>query len=98
MADPNNQFPNALQFLHSPVFVGIAVSFVSHAAAMFGAHISDVVINTAVQNGLECVSLAAAGYAAYKRWRAPVQPLTTTQAKADVANSVPFVPPLETKL
>lgn len=87
MADPNNRYPDALQFIHSPVFVGIAVAFVSHALAMFGKHISAEIINNGVQEGLECVTLAASGYAAWKRWRAPIQPLTVTQAKADAVNS-----------
>jgi hypothetical protein len=95
MADPNNEFPNTLPFLHSPVFIGIVVSFASHALAMFGKHVAPDILNNFVQNGLECVSLAAAGYAAYKRWRAPIQPLTIKKADevaVDPLSKTPEIP------
>ena len=93
MADPNNQYPNALQFLQSPMFISMAVSFVSGVLSLFGKVVSAQVITDKVQGVAGLIAIAAAGYAMYKRWRSPVQPLTATKAAADTLNAVPPAPP-----
>jgi hypothetical protein len=93
MADPNNQYPNALQFFSSPMFVGLAVSFVSGICALFGITVSASVITAKVQGVAGLVTLAGIGYAMFARWRSKVQPLTLTDSAAAVLNAVPPAPP-----
>ncbi len=63
-------------FLRSPVFLAIVVAIVSHLLKLFGKHIDDSVITGAVQTVLELITLGALGFAAYKRWRSSIAPLT----------------------
>lgn len=77
MIDQSNaETGGAIFFLRSPVFVSIVVALISHAAALFGKHVSATVITDIVQNVLEGTALAASAYAAYKRWRSTIAPLT----------------------
>ena len=99
MADPNNEYPVALQYIHSPVFVAIAVGFVSTLLRLFGKHIATDVITDDVRQVLDLVTFAALAYAGYKRWRAGIQPLTLTKAKAEAINAAapPTTSPVPTE-
>ena len=95
MADPNNEYPDAVQFMRSPMFVGLAVAFISHLVAMFGKHISDEAARTFVDNATYCVTAGGLIYAGYKRWRSKIQPLTLTSAKAaDLSSQAVVAAPL----
>lgn len=80
----------AIPWYRSPVFVGVATAILAQlavvlpkVAAALGLTSPDA-INHSVNAIFDSISLAATAYAAIKRVKAPIQPLTTTQAKADV--------------
>src|SRR5580692_9142294 len=93
MADPNNQYPNALQLFQSKAFIGMVVSFVLGMASLFGKALNIQTVTDKVSAVFGLISLGFLIYAMAKRYFSPVQPLTLTQAKADALNSVPPAPP-----
>lgn len=90
MADPVPLVTDgAAPFYTSKVFAGIIVAFLMSLGAAIpglGKIISKdpVTLTLIVTTALSSIAALASLWAAVKRWFAPMQPLTTTQAKADV--------------
>lgn len=85
-----------IPWYRSPVFVGVIVSVIMQVLALL--HVADKVaeadLSKLVDLVLQLIALAAAGYAAWKRQRSPIQPLASTQKSADNKNAAsPVAPP-----
>lgn len=80
---------DALPFYRSPVFISLLVSIISQIAAVAG--VADAVTTEDIAKGvdltLQLVALGAAGYAAWKRKRSNIQPLTLTKGGAEKINT-----------
>jgi hypothetical protein len=74
-----------IPWYRSQVYVGAIVSLLTQLTVLFGvAHlVTPADIQANVDAALQLVALASAAYAAYKRQRSDVQPLTLTKAAAD---------------
>lgn len=81
---------NALPFYKSPVYMGAVVTILSTLASLapktFAALglTSPGAISHTVDIVFQLIALVAAAFTAYKRSQSPIQPLTLTQAGADV--------------
>jgi hypothetical protein len=86
---------DALPFYRSPVFISVIVSIITQATVVLG--VADAVttedIAKFVDLTLQIVALAAAGYAAWKRKRSNIQPLTLTKGGAEKQNAAPEIKP-----
>lgn len=84
---------DAVPFYRSPVFISLLVSIVSQIAAVAG--VADVVttedIAKSVDLTLQLIALGAAGFAAWKRKRSNIQPLTLTKGGAEKQNATPEI-------
>lgn len=74
----------AIPWYRSPVFISVGVSIVSQIVVLLG--ISDQVTTDDIAKGVDLtfqiIALGAAGYAAWKRKRSAIQPLTLTKKDA----------------
>lgn len=86
---------DALPFYRSPVFISLLVSIVTQILSLLG--VADAVTTEDIAKGvdlaLQLVSLGAAGYAAWKRKRSSIQPLTLTKGAAEKQNTAPEINP-----
>jgi hypothetical protein len=82
--------PAAIPWYKSHILQMLCVAAVTRALVHF--HIADTFssadIALFVDNVLDAIGAASLGYAAYSRTKHPTPAVTTTQAKADVVNSV----------
>jgi hypothetical protein len=80
---------DALPWYRSPVFISVLVSIVTQTTVVLGVADSVTTDDIAkfVDLGLQIVALSAAGYAAYKRKRSDIQPLTLTKGGAEKQNA-----------
>lgn len=78
-----------IPWYRSPVYVGAIVSLLTQLTVLFGvAHlVTPEQIQTNVDAALQLVALGAAAFAAYKRQKSDVQPLTLTKASADAKST-----------
>jgi len=76
---------DAMVWWRSPVFVGAIVSVISQILALSGLaeDIPSEDLSKIVDGSLQVIALAAAGYAAWKRQRSLIQPLTLTKGNAE---------------
>lgn len=75
---------DAIPWYKSPVYVGAVVSIISQVLVLLGLgdKFAPEEIAKYVDAGFQILALAAVGYAAWKRQRSSVQPLTLTKAGA----------------
>lgn len=81
--------PDNIPWYKSNVLRGIAVSLIAGILARF--HITAQFAPNAgaiVDTGLDLITLGSAAFAAYSRVKHPLPAITSTQAKADIANGV----------
>jgi hypothetical protein len=85
---------DALPWYRSPVFVSVCVSIISQLAVVLD--VADQVttddIAKWVDLTLQLVALGFAGFAAWKRKRSDIQPLTLTKGGAQKQNVTPETP------
>jgi len=81
---------NALPFYKSPVYIGAIVTILSTLASLapktftaLGLTSPDAISHT-VDTVFQLIALGAGAFTAYKRSSSTIQPLTLTQASADV--------------
>jgi hypothetical protein len=78
---------NAAPFYTSKVFVLALVDAVASVALVFNVHVNTDALTNALNAILALVAVGAPIWGAVARWRSTLQPLTTTQGKADAQNS-----------
>lgn len=84
----------AIPWYRSPVLIGAVVSVISQLIVLgepLGLRLNwtSEEITTGVSAVFQVIALAAAGFAAWKRYRSPAQPVTLTAAKAEERNESP---------
>jgi membrane protein YdbS with pleckstrin-like domain len=84
----------AMPFYTSKVFILALVDAVASVALVFGVHLNTDLLTNALVAVAAFVAVGAPIWTAIARWRSKVQPLTTTQGKADEKNiaTPPIVP------